>query len=354
MNILHISPHYGGGIAPAVLGIIEATKATHTLVEIVETKDIVSLKLLRQFNVQPQPISLLLGKQKNSIIADFVIFHYWDTEVWSKLVDLDGTFVNGGLVLLNHRAINFNGQQATYIGHIFQSCVQSGFIDQALPQNWTLIPTCYGEEYTATPKTLRKQKAVYIGTLAYKKVASDYFDLATKLVSCNISLDIYGKQIDPTFLKHTKEHQRNSLKFCGYAVDKLPILSECSYFFYPLNGKHYGTTENALLEGMLAGTLPLVRDNATERKIVGDDLIGYLDIDHCLTPEGSVLFNDSELRRNLSERIRSRALKLISVNLRIAGWQSVLSQRSNTLNSVKLSFIAQRIIDGISKFPSAR
>jgi glycosyltransferase involved in cell wall biosynthesis len=255
-------------------------------------------------------------------------------------------------VLLNHRAIDFNGQQAAYIGQIFQSCVQSGFIDKALPPNWTLIPTCYGEEYNTTTETLRSQKAVYIGTLAYKKVALDFFDLASKLVSRKIALDIYGKQIDPTFLEHTRYYQGNHLKFCGYAIDKLPILSECSYFFYPLNKKHYGTTENALLEGMLAGTLPLVRDNATERKIVGDDLMGYLDIDHCLTPQGSVLFKDSELRSSLSEKLRSRALKLISVNMRIKGWQSVLTQRSTALNRVMLSFIAQRIIDGISKFPS--
>ena len=59
MKILHIAPHYGGGIAPAVVGIFEATNATHVLIEIEETQDSVSLKLLKQFNAQPQSISVL-------------------------------------------------------------------------------------------------------------------------------------------------------------------------------------------------------------------------------------------------------------------------------------------------------
>jgi hypothetical protein len=352
MKILHIAPHYGGGIAPAVVGIFEATNATHVLIEIEETQDSVSLRLLKQFNAQPQSISVLLSKLKLLDNFDVVIFHYWETDLWSKLTIYDEYLIAGRLVFLNHRSIIYNRGQAVFIGKLFQSCIQSGFTHQGLPKNWTLIPTCSSKDYTSFPKTLRKQKAVYIGTLAYKKVAQDFFDLAGKLLGHGITLDIYGKQIDSTFLKNTQENQNENLKYCGYAVEKLPILSSCSYFFYPLDTNHYGTTENALLEAMLAGALPLVRDNVTEREILGDELMAQLNIDVCLQSKRSDIFSNGDLRFDLSERIRSRALELIRVDFRTSGWNSVLFDTSTAPKSVELSSVAQRMLYAIRKFPT--
>jgi len=355
MKVLHITPHYGGGIAPAIVGIFEAINATHILLEIEETQDSVSLSLLQQFNARPQSISVLLDKLKLLENSDVVIFHYGATDPWLnwlKLMSFEDCFITGRLVLLNHRSMSYNGKQAVFIGEIFQSCIQSGFARQGLPKNWTLIPTCSSKDFAPIPSILRKQKAVHIGTLAYKKVASDFFDLAGKLLGHGIPLAIYGKQIDPTFLRNTQENQSKQLEYCGYAVEKLPILSSCSYFFYPLNTNHYGTTENALLEAMLAGALPLVRDNVTERAILGDDLMAQLNIDVCLQSNRPEIFSNDELRRDLSERVRSRALERISVDFRTTGWNSILSDTSAAPKSIELSFIAQRMLYAIKKFPT--
>jgi hypothetical protein len=43
-----------------------------------------------------------------------------------------------------------------------------------------------------------------------------------------------------------------------------------------LNPKHYGTTENALLEAMAMGIVPIVLDNPAERQIVEDNVTGLI------------------------------------------------------------------------------
>lgn len=85
MRILHIAPHYGGGIAPAVGGIFESIKGSHYLIEIEKTKDVLSISFLKTNNISTECLKDFTYKDEILFDTDLIILHYWDTTVWSKL-----------------------------------------------------------------------------------------------------------------------------------------------------------------------------------------------------------------------------------------------------------------------------
>jgi len=343
MRILHIAPHYGGGIAPAVVGIIEATNASHVLVEIERTRDSASLELLSQVKVLPQNICSLTLENLGLDYADFIIFHFWNSHLWSKLASVKGVCLARGSILLNHQAFAFNNALAASVGKLFDARLQSGFIGDGLPEGWTLVPTCKSVGNVEREAFIREHKAIYIGTLDYKKISRDFFSIASQFSDANISVDIYGNSLDAGFTKDLEILQNRNIKYKGYALDKTPIFGTATYFLYPLRSNHYGTTENTLLEAMARGVIPLVKRNLVEAHILGEDLITSLDIDFCLPIQDCELFIELEVRAEFSKQVRFRALELTDVKLRGSVWESILNNTNRVLKRCSLSELANQI-----------
>jgi hypothetical protein len=64
--------------------------------------------------------------------------------------------------------------------------------------------------------------------------------------------------------------------FRGETFEPAAALSGADVFFYPLQPDHYGTAENALIEAMSIGLVPVVLNNAAERAIVRDGETGFI------------------------------------------------------------------------------
>jgi hypothetical protein len=347
VKILHIAPHFGGGIAPAVVGISEAINATHKLIEIEKTKDATSLKLLNLNKLIPECINRFTDLNEVTNGTDLVIFHYWETGIWSDLIKYNLSISTKSSALLNHQAFSFNGSKIQQIGNLFNFIIQSGYNYDQIPSGWDIVPTCNTKPRVSNHNALRSPNAVYLGTLAYKKVDKNFFKLATKLNDRGITLDIYGKESDSIFFNDMKINQSANLLFQGYTSNSSNVLRNYTYFFYPLRSDHYGTTENSLLEAMSEGLIPLVRNNLTEKKIIGNDLIDILDIEKCLNLKKSPLFDELNFIRNLSTILRSRALSLTSLSIRQAKWELILARIKPNAINMDLTLIAQQIIRGI-------
>jgi hypothetical protein len=67
-----------------------------------------------------------------------------------------------------------------------------------------------------------------------------------------------------------------SFNFLGYQTDIASILQDMDVMIYLLNPYHYGTAENALIEAMAMGVIPIVLDNPCERHIVCDGVTGFI------------------------------------------------------------------------------
>ena len=184
MRVLHLAPHYGGGVGTSVVGIIEAIPGTHTLLALEHTLDDKSI-LFRSRN----DFNLVKFKDffSDSIkqSTDLFIFHYWNSPVWEKLKEFAKFQIVGKSILLHHRNFNFSGHEVQSLANHFSKAVQSGFESRLLPSDWETVPTC---RTLTAPQSIRKiydrSGAVYLGTLSFKKVAEclDYRRLGKQRV----------------------------------------------------------------------------------------------------------------------------------------------------------------------------
>lgn len=72
------------------------------------------------------------------------------------------------------------------------------------------------------------------------------------------------------------------LNGCGLKARRPIRAPRCrlpTFFFYPLREDHYGTAENALIEAMSLGLVPVVQANPAEKAIVTDGVDGVVATD---------------------------------------------------------------------------
>lgn len=351
MNILHIAPHYGGGIAPAVVGIIENTKALHTLVGVEETRDSASLALFKNLDVVLQDFESIQIRDGVNIESDIILFHFWNSKCWAKLRDSKIIFQAMKTVLLNHQSFSFNAQLAIKVGALFDRRVQSGFSSMGLPKSWSLVPTCQNESSGNYFDVMRETKAIFVGTLDYKKLSRDFISLANTLTLNDIPIEVYGNLDTNEFAEDLMNNKNPSVRYMGYLADKFKVFKNATYFFYPLRPSHYGTTENSLLEAMLEGLIPLVKRNPVERTILGDNLMAILEIEKFMSTFRNTRSNPQLGLPELSHAVRQRALELIDPRTRREFWTEVFTKHLLDRKLLPLSYISNQISLACELYP---
>jgi glycosyltransferase involved in cell wall biosynthesis len=118
----------------------------------------------------------------------------------------------------------------------------------------------------------RRPAIAYLGTVDFKKLhrgifdAFDGFDAAAADDLMPLSLWGHINAEVAGCAAAIRHPERIALK--GHTLDPAAALAEADIFFYPLRPDHYGTAENALVEAMSLGLVPVVLDNPAETRIV--------------------------------------------------------------------------------------
>ena len=118
----------------------------------------------------------------------------------------------------------------------------------------------------------------YLGTLNFAKLHPALLDFVGAVRDPAFSLSLVGDPTTATAL-HSAAVQRGlagRIRLCGYTTDVAATLAGFDVFAYVLNPRHYGTTENALLEAMAMGVVPVVLDNPAERELVAHRRTGLI------------------------------------------------------------------------------
>ncbi|MGA8950461.1 MAG: glycosyltransferase, partial [Xanthobacteraceae bacterium] len=135
----------------------------------------------------------------------------------------------------------------------------------------------------------RKSAIAYLGTVDFKKLhcrifnAIDALDVGMDHDLTPISLWGHIRPEVASCAAAMRHPERIELR--GHTLDPASALAEADIFFYPLRPDHYGTAENALVEAMSLGLVPVVLDNRAETQIVTHGKSGFVaqTIDECVS-----------------------------------------------------------------------
>ncbi|MCP9449016.1 MAG: glycosyltransferase family 4 protein [Nitrospira sp.] len=295
MRVLHITAHLGGGVGKVLSGVVAESARRHddtchviACLEAPEKRTFLNRVLSWGGEVLVAPSFDRLAEEVDR--ADIVQVEWWHHPtvagwlcsgllpsmrllVWCHVSGLYPPVIPPEFVLSVHRFLftspcswehpalaplrpRLKGRAAV----VFSS---GGFDDLPLPPDQV-----FGTSL----------RVGYVGSLNFSKLHPRILDFVQAVRLPNFRLVLVGDPVtgEQLVVEAAKMGARNRLEVRGYREDVRAELIGFDVFAYLLNPFHYGTTENALLEAMAMGVVPVVLDNPAERHLVSDRKTGVV------------------------------------------------------------------------------
>ncbi|MEM1047521.1 MAG: glycosyltransferase family 4 protein [Pseudomonadota bacterium] len=165
----------------------------------------------------------------------------------------------------------------------------------------------------------------YLGSLNASKIHPDMGSFLAAVTVPGFSLDVYGSVSEnPALQSHMAEcGVLDACRFHGFVEDPGAALAGIDIFVYLLNPMHYGTAENALLEAMACGAVPVVLDNPCERNIVENGKTGIV-VSSVAEFAEAVRFLDAD--RGSAETMSRKAAETVRDRFQIANTVAKLDE----------------------------
>jgi len=332
INILHITAHLGGGIGKALSGLIRDTPpesgVRHAIVCLEPPEKLQFVEKLAAAGcpvvVAPSPETLAESIEE----ADIVQLEWWGHPataaalcrgplpplrllVWCHVSGIHTPVIPGRLLTGAHRfiftspcsyeaseVVRLSPEERERTGVIHSS---GGFAGLDAPERDPDAPIAAG----------------YLGSLNFAKLHPSYVDFLTAVDIPGFTVRMIG---DVTNRQVLEERCRQAgrpgmLDFAGYTTDVARELAGINVSPYLLNPRHYGTSENALLEAMAMGVVPIVLDNPAERCLVTDRDTGLIVRTPAELGEAVAwLARNADERRRLSRRASAAVRDRFSVS----------------------------------------
>jgi glycosyltransferase involved in cell wall biosynthesis len=279
MRILHIAPHLGGGVgkAHATLGAVLPQEVERTFVLLEAPKDTRYVKVLEAGGARIVVAESLGHISALAAEADIVQFEFWNhPRLFECLARCAFPAIRG--VFWSH------------ISGLFRPLIPLGLIEQAsrfvftTQASWSMaglpvetrrkISTINsGFGFTDRDRRISRGPApaiAYLGTVDFVKMHPCFFEVVDRLRGDDIHADVWGSVDSTSDVAGRARAMRHPerIRFGGQTSDPAAALSAADVFFYPLQPDHYGSAENALIEAMSLGLVPVVLDNPAERAII--------------------------------------------------------------------------------------
>jgi len=297
IEVVHLTAHLGGGVGKALSELVIATSSArmpvkHVFACLERPEKSGFLEKIAQYGgevlIQPD-LSQLSGRLEN---ADIVQLEWWNHPatigtlcnlpalplrmvIWCHVSGLSNPIIPKKLVEAPERFILTSecSRGATSIAQVMEShpakikVISSAAGMDALPE----IERCMKQ--TTAPLV-----AGYLGSLNFSKLHPDVVSWLAKVRLPNFQLRLIGDPVNHESLsaQAVAKGCPNLFEFRGYTTDVASELTKLDVMVYLLNPHHYGTAENALVEAMAMGVVPVVLDNPAERCIVNDGVTGII------------------------------------------------------------------------------
>jgi glycosyltransferase involved in cell wall biosynthesis len=294
ISVLHITPHLGGGVGKALSGLIlQSIRASSDIRHVVVClEEPVKDQFLDK--IRCGGCEVIIGPNKEELdhlisTVDIVQLEWWNHPatiecltclalqpirllVWCHVSGLYNPIIPSKLIAESHRFLFTSpcSFEAKELACLLKS-----------PQKKMAVVSSGGgfEELPNIANSDYKDISVgYFGSLNFAKLHPKYVDFLSAVTVPNFKVRLIGDLLNrETLEKQCSDADRiGMLDFRGYATDIVRELSTINVMAYLLNPHHYGTAENALLEAMSMGIVPIVLDNSAELNIVEDQRTGLI------------------------------------------------------------------------------
>lgn len=290
MNILHVTAHLGGGVGKAHAGLTAAMRfpARQSFLLLEEPRD---RRYVDQIEALGRPVDIAAGLDDvaaRAAEADIVQFEFWNhPKLFECLARTD--FPQMRAVMWAH------------VSGLFRPVIQPGFLGAAdrfaftssasldiaavrdmtpeRRQKLAVIGSAYGFEHASGTEGRSRPDTdtpiCYLGTVDFVKMHPGFFD-AIDALSMDVTAAIWGAADAEVVARAASMRHPDRIRFMGQTPDPRSALARSRIFFYPLQPDHYGTGENALIEAMSLGLVPVVLANPAECAIVSQGETGFV------------------------------------------------------------------------------
>ncbi len=291
IQVLHITAHLGGGIGKALSGLTQNTPGISHSIACLERPE--KFQFVNQIKQSGTEVILAPSqRQLRNLIgdADIVQVEWWGHPaimaalcstpplpamrllLWCHVSGLHTPSIPAALIKIAHRCLftspcslkteevqELSPEERKKLGVIHSA----GGIDE-LP-----LPVRSVEE----PLT-----AGYLGSLNFAKLHPDYVNFLASVTLPDFRVRMIGDETNRDILESQCRQAgcEGMLEFRGYCHDIVTELKNINVIPYILNPQHYGTTENALLEAMAMGVVPVVLNNPAEANLITNRKTGLI------------------------------------------------------------------------------
>ena len=344
-TILHITPHFGGGVGRVLLNYFAKVKDDPSFVHkaacldyandkaLSVTKDI-GLNLTDRMASNVRELLAMIAK------ADVVLIHWWNhpllydflvrTELppcrvvmWSHISGFHPPYVFTGKIFRYPDLFVFTTP-------VSYETKEVRFLSDGQKKSLRVVWSTGGVEHVEDikPKLHKGFTVGYVGTVDYCKMHPEFLNMCSKIDIPGVNFIVCG---GPKENEIRKEAERlgiaGKFNFTGLVPDITKYLPLFDVFGYPLASYHYGTCDQALAESMVCGIVPVVLSNRMENQMVKDGVTGIVvknKDEYCNAI--MKLYGDKGLKAALSENAKAYARKTFSLEVLRQEWEKIFRE----------------------------
>lgn len=321
MKILSVTSHAGGGLGNVILN-----WATHTDNQAIVCLDYANEKARRTCDNNVVWMFDYMSQKHGKLCdmiweADIVVVHYYDSPF---ILDfLSKPLPDCRMVAWCHKRFEVPANILAY----FDLFIDTSPIQAHGRYIWSVGDMTPFREIK--PKPHKGFNIGYVGTVDFKKLHS-HFLLMLHHIGLNIPtarFTIIGENKITPLIRYPWILDGHRYKFIGKVDNPADYFADIDIMGYPLRADHFGTCEQVLGEAMSAGVVPVVMANPCEKLIVHHMYNGLVSLDENEYVDNiKLLYDNKELRTELSENAKVFAKELYSTETMISDWNKVFEE----------------------------
>ena len=358
MEVLHITPHFGGGVGQvlrAILPELSAVGHSSSVASIEEINEQSQELLLQQdipFRERLETNAHQLPDMVNG--SDVIVVHWWNHPALLNLLSTfclpSGRFVFwshiSGLTHPNGYSLNWLRAPEKFIftTPLSHFAPEVEVAKQKYNKEFETVWSTSGIEGLAhhvLSQTERDLGLVYCGNLDFSKMHSDFFKIAHALFeSTGQPIRVIGpltREFESRLAITNSQHCILPLSFIPES-EKINLLSRSKIFIYPLSETHYGTCDQTIQEALALGLPVVAFGNLMERQMLEGANAGIVatSTDHFISAS-TELWNDESRRQALGLNAVTHARQSFSLPHCVTKLDKIFKETLNTATKKPLN-----------------